>query len=127
MYWDLTLMLTSPTYDPATVPPPCGSRGYNIFCSGFYFYRTAVVRAGGHSQIIVGLAYAYLQPIHRFLVSQPDMNAAAGTRQAPSWRMERAGDIGDDRHNRGHESLPQVWQTATVTWRNLTNAQLQLP
>src|ERR671936_3017201 len=27
----------------------------------------------------------------------------------------------------GMNLLPQVWQTATATWRNLTSAQLQLP
>jgi hypothetical protein len=121
--------------DPHLWDPVSGSvtaaapSGYNIFCTGHAFLADGrLLLAGGHIASNVGEAKATIyDPFTNSWTRLPDMNAG---RWYPSNTTLANGDVlvvsGDQDTTVGVNPLPQVWQTATNTWRNLTNAQLSL-
>lgn len=117
-------------WDPATGTfTSAALSGYNIFCSGHSFLPDGrLFVAGGHIANNVGEAKATIyDPFTNSWTRLPDMNAG---RWYPTNTTLANGDVlvvsGDRDTTRGVNPLPQVWQTASNTWRNLTNAQLSL-
>ncbi len=85
--------------------------------------------AGGHIANDVGLSYvATYDGVANSWSRQPDMNAG---RWYPTVTTLANGDMlvvsGMVDTGIGMNLLPQVWQTASGTWRDLTSAQLLLP
>ena len=102
--------------------------GYDLFCSGHSFLADGTLFvAGGHISNNVGLSRAsQVQPRHQRVEHHlPDMNAG---RWYPTTTVLANGDVlvvsGDRDLTIGVNTLPQVFQVATGTWRNLTSAQL---
>jgi hypothetical protein len=132
MFWDSYENADFPQlWDPSTSIITAAARaGYNIFCTGFSFLPDGrLFVAGGHISDNVGLPYTFIyDPFGNSWSRQADMNAG---RWYPSSTALSNGDMlvvsGMTDTTVGMNLLPQVWQTATGTWRNLTNAQLQLP
>ena len=104
--------------------------GYNIFCTGHSFLSDGrVLITGGHVQNGWGLNDAsYYNPFNNTWTRLPDMNNG---RWYPSSTTLPNGDIlitsGSYDTNYSNNTLPQVWQVGSSTWRNLTSAQLGLP
>jgi Galactose oxidase-like, Early set domain/Fibronectin type III domain/Glyoxal oxidase N-terminus len=104
--------------------------GANIFCSGHSFLANGqLFVAGGHRDNFVGLPDAYTyDPLNNTWTRLPDMNNA---RWYPTNTTLPNGDVLvisgtiDSINNVNVE--PQVWQSATASWRNLTTAHLALP
>lgn len=102
--------------------------GYDVFCSGHTFLPDGrLFVSGGHRANNVGLASASVyDPSSNAWTPQPPMNAG---RWYPTNTVLPNGDVlviagsADNVAN----TLPQVWQAATGTWRSLTRAQLTLP
>lgn len=110
----------------STVP----KAGYDLFCSAHaYLADGQLLVAGGHIQNNVGVAKAsrYSSASNAWS-TVPDMNAG---RWYPSVTSLGNGDAlvvsGDISLTVGVNTLPQVYQAATNTWRSLTTAQLQQP
>jgi galactose oxidase len=132
MFWDSYVNADNPQlWDPTTGSITTAARsGYNIFCTGFSFFpdgRLFVV--GGHVSDNVGLPHASLyDPFANSWTRLPNMNAG---RWYPTAITLANGDVlvvaGTVNTTLGANLLPQVWQPATGTWRNLTSAQLQQP
>jgi hypothetical protein len=132
MFWDSYAVADHPQlWDPATSSVSAAAQaGFNIFCTGFAFLpngRLFVV--GGHISDNVGLAYtATYSPFTNSWVRLANMNAG---RWYPTATTLTNGDMlvvsGMVNTSTGMNLLPQVWQTGTSTWRNLTSAQLYLP
>ena len=85
--------------------------------------------AGGHIADFVGLAKTSIyNPATNSWTAVPDMNAG---RWYPTLTTLPNGDVlvvsGQIDTSIGVNPLPQVYQTATNTWRNLTGAQLNQP
>jgi hypothetical protein len=83
---------------------------------------------GGHSTNFVGLSKASTyNPFTGAWTALPDMNAG---RWYPTNTALANGDVlvvsGSISTSEGVNTLPQVFQAATSTWRNLTNAMLSL-
>jgi hypothetical protein len=104
--------------------------GYNIFCSGHAFLPDGrLFVAGGHIANDVGLAHASIyNPFSNTWLQLPDMNAG---RWYPTSTTLPSGDIlvisGEENVINGSivwDPLPQVWQTSSGNWRDLTTAQL---
>ena len=103
--------------------------GANIFCSGFAFLPDGqLLVAGGHQSSFVGLRNAY---IFNFLDNSwtrlPDMNNG---RWYPTCTTLPNGDVLviSGTIGSGNPNVePQVWQSATGSWRNLSTAHLALP
>jgi hypothetical protein len=122
--------------DPYLWDPAAGTithatlAGYNTFCTGHTFLADGrLFVAGGHIANNVGLPNAAIyDPFTNSWTRLPDMNAG---RWYPSNTALANGDIlvvsGDQDTTVGVNTLPQVWQTASNSWRNLTNALLSLP
>lgn len=117
-------------WDPATATTaPAAHAGYNIFCTGHAFLADGrLLVTGGHIANNVGQPKAAIyNPFTNSWTPLPDMNAG---RWYPSNTTLANGDVlvvsGDQDTTVGVNTLPQVWQTATNSWRNLTNAQLSL-
>jgi hypothetical protein len=117
-------------WDPATgTITSVALAGYNTFCTGHVFLADGrLLVAGGHISNNVGEAKAAIyDPFTNSWTRLPDMNAG---RWYPSNTILPNGDVlvvsGDEDTTVGVNTLPQVWQTATNSWRNLTNAQLGL-
>lgn len=117
-------------WDPATATTtPAAQAGYNTFCTGHTFLADGrLLVSGGHIANNVGQPKAAIyNPFTNSWTSLPDMNAG---RWYPSNTTLANGDVlvvsGDQDTTVGVNTLPQVWQTATNSWRNLTNAQLSL-
>jgi hypothetical protein len=118
-------------WDPAsntstfTVPAP-----YELFCSGHTEMADGrVFITGGHIADYTGYAHAQIfDPEQNTFTAVPDMNAG---RWYPTNTVLPNGDIlvvsGDMTSNVSPDPLPQVYQVSTNSWRNLTNAQLQMP
>ena len=121
----------SQLWDPAsnTVTATAAS-GANIFCSGHAFLPDGrVLVAGGHVSNWVGLPNAYIyNPFNGTWTRLPDMNDG---RWYPTNTTLPNGDVlaisGWIDTTQGVNVEPQVWQTATNSWRNLTAAHLALP
>ena len=113
---------------------PLGQIGYNAFCSGHAFLGDGrLFVAGGHNGVNAsangdGVPYASLyDPFANTWASAPDMNAG---RWYPTVTTLANGDAlvvsGTMNTSYANNTLPQVYQAATNTWRNLSNAQLGL-
>src|SRR5436305_3168766 len=121
----------SQLWDPATntVTSAAGS-GANIFCSGHSFLSDGkLLVSGGHVTNWVGLPNAYrYNPFNGTWTRLPDMNDG---RWYPTNTTLPNGDVlgvsGWIDSTQGVNVEPQVWQTATSSWRNLTTAHLALP
>ncbi len=115
-------------------PPVAGkSAGYNIFCSGHSFLPDGrLFVAGGHIVNNNGLPNASIyDPAANTWTRVADMNAG---RWYPTCTTLPNGDIlvvsgsyFDAMGNTINNNLPQVWQTGSSTWGNLTGAVLNLP
>ena len=101
--------------------------GYDLFCSGHAFLADGrLFVAGGHIQNGVGLPNASLyNPFSNTWAAAPDMNAG---RWYPTVTTLANGDVlvvgGGIDTTVGINTLPQVYEMATGTWRSLTSAQL---
>jgi hypothetical protein len=103
--------------------------GYDLFCSGHAFLADGrLFVAGGHIQNGVGLSKAGLyNPFSNTWAAAPLMNAG---RWYPTVTTLANGDAlvvsGDVDNTVGVNTLPQVYEAATDSWRSLTSAQLSL-
>ena len=115
-------------WDPATaitslMPLP----GYNVFCSGHAFLADGrLFIAGGHIANDVGVPNASIyDAVSNTWTAAPNMNAG---RWYPTATTLANGDVlvlsGEIDTTVGINPLPQVFQAASGTWRNLTSAQL---
>ena len=104
--------------------------GANIFCSGHAFLPDGTLLvAGGHVSDYVGIPNTYnYDPFSGSWTRLPDMNNG---RWYPTNTTLATGDVlvtsGWIDTQTGVNVEPQVWQTATSSWRNLTAAHLALP
>ncbi len=118
-------------WDPATGQFSVAAwPGYNVFCGGHALLADGkLLVSGGHFESNIGLKYASIyDPFTNTWTRLPDMNAG---RWYPTNTAMPNGDMlviaGTDTAQRvGENRLPQVWQVATGSWRNLTGAQLTL-
>ncbi len=117
-------------WDPATAissvfPLP----GYNVFCSGHTFLADGrLFFVGGHIVSGVGLPNSSTyDAVSNVWAPGPNMNAG---RWYPTATTLANGDVlaisGDIDNTVGVNPLPQVFQAASGTWRDLTSAQLKL-
>lgn len=101
--------------------------GYDLFCSGHtHLADGRLIVAGGHIENNVGVAKAGLyNPATNSWTAVPDMNAG---RWYPTVTTLANGDAlvvsGDIDTRIGNNTLPQVYQAASNTWRSLTGARL---
>jgi hypothetical protein len=132
LFWDSYDRADNPQFwDWATNTISAATKaGYNIFCVGFGGMADGkLFMAGGHIADNVGLDYAYTyDPALNSWTPLPNMNAG---RWYPTVTNLPNGDVlvlgGVQDTTVGMNILPQVWQTQTGTWRDLTSAQLWLP
>jgi hypothetical protein len=127
LFWQaLGSYLWNPATEAVTATPP---PGHNIFCAGHSLTGDGrVLVTGGHRSPFRGLKKAsYYDPFSNTWTSLPDMNAG---RWYPTNTILPNGDvlvtsgyITPDELNR----LPQVWQVASASWRNLTTARRPVP
>ena len=121
-----TQLLWSPSSGTTTSIP--GS-GYDLFCSGHSFLADGrLLFAGGHTENFVGLRSASTyDPFANTWTRLPDMNAG---RWYPTSTTLSNGDAlvvsGSIDNTVGVNRLPQVFQAASGTWRDLTTALLGL-
>lgn len=118
-------------WDPATsTTAPAAQAPYQIFCSGHAFLANGkLLVTGGHMADNVGLPDAAVyNPFTDSWTMLPQMNAG---RWYPTNTVLANGDVlvmgGNMNPITDADPLPQVWQVATQSWRNLTTAQLALP
>ena len=118
-------------WDPSTnTITPAAQPGANIFCSGHAFLPNGqLFVAGGHVSSFVGLPNAYTyDPLANTWTRLPDMNNG---RWYPTSTTLPNGDMlvisGWIDTSVGVNVEPQVWQSATASWRYLTAADLALP
>ena len=118
-------------WDPATnTNTAIAHVGANIFCAGFSFLADGTLLvAGGHINNFVGLPNAYLyNPFNSTWTRLPDMNNG---RWYPTSTTLPSGNVlvvsGWINTSVGVNVEPQIWQTATSSWRNLSLAHLALP
>ena len=115
---------------PTNTNTPLTHAGANIFCSGHAFLPNGqLLVAGGHINNWVGLPNAYTyDPLENTWTRLPDMNNG---RWYPTNTTLPNGDLlvisGWINTSVGVNVEPQVWQSATGAWRNLTTAHLALP
>jgi len=108
---------------------PLAAPGYDVFCTGHAFLADGrLFVAGGHIHNLVGLSKASLyNPSSNTWAAAPDMNAG---RWYPTVTTLANGDAlvvsGYVDTTVGINTLPQVYETATNSWRSLTSAQLTL-
>ncbi len=106
------------------------SSSYALFCAGHTTLADGrVFIAGGHIADYVGYPHAVIfDPATNGFTSLPDMNTG---RWYPTTTTLPNGDVlvvsGDINANTNVDTLPQVFQFSTNTWRNLTTAQLSMP
>lgn len=104
--------------------------GYNIFCGGHSLMESGqVFVTGGDAADSTGMPNAStLDPVSGNWTFLPNMNAG---RWYPTNTVLPNGDIlvtsGEISPTLGNDTLPQVWQVSSGTWRNLTTAQFLLP
>ena len=118
-------------WNPAAGTMAAVSRaGFNTFCSAHTFLPDGrLFVAGGHISNFVGLRDASIyDPVNNSWAKQPPMNVG---RWYPTATGLPNGDVlvvsGSVDVTTGNNYLPQVWQSATGTWRDLTSALLSLP
>ncbi|MFH0351914.1 MAG: Ig-like domain-containing protein [Chromatiales bacterium] len=119
------------SWDPANESvSSLSAPGFDLFCSGHSFLADGTLFvAGGHISNNVGLSRASkYNPFTNAWSSPPLPNMNAG-RWYPTTTVLANGDVlvvsGDIDTTVGVNTLPQVFQVPTGTWRSLTNAQLQ--
>ncbi|HET8888819.1 MAG TPA: carboxypeptidase regulatory-like domain-containing protein [Candidatus Angelobacter sp.] len=106
------------------------SSSYALFCAGHTTLADGrVFFAGGHIADYTGYAHAVIfDPATNAFAPLPDMNTG---RWYPTTTTLPNGDVlvvsGDINANTNVDTLPQVFQFSTNTWRNLTTAQLSQP
>lgn len=106
---------------------PTAASTYALFCAGHTSMADGrVFIAGGHIADYTGYPHAVIfDPFQNTMTQVPDMNEG---RWYPTTTELPNGDIlvlsGDVNSNTVTDTLPQVYQVATNTWRNLTSAQL---
>jgi Domain of unknown function (DUF1929) len=121
-------------WDPATGTvtgnvSPLAKPGFDTFCTGHTFLADGqLLVAGGHILNGVGLKRASrYNPFTGVWTTLPDMNAG---RWYPTATTLANGDVlvvsGNIDNTLNINPLPQVFQVATGTWRDLTDAQLGL-
>ena len=115
-------------WDPATATTTVLSKpGYDIFCSGHAFLADGrLLFAGGHDPASEGVPNSSTYDAESNVWAPgPPMNAE---RWYPTATTLANGDILVVSGNTpvGVNPLPQVFQAASGTWRDLTNAQLML-
>jgi hypothetical protein len=127
LFWDYSgsSYLWDPTTGTITQP---AQPGRNTFCAGnSTLANGAVFVPGGHIANNVGLASAsYYDPMADTWTAAPDMNAG---RWYPSSTSLANGDVlvtSGDTNVSVRNTLPQVYQAATNSWRDLTTAPLAL-
>jgi galactose oxidase len=132
IFWPAFAQGDNPTlWDPTTNSITAALHaGANIFCSGHAFLPDGqLVVAGGYVGNYKGIANAYrYNPFTNSWTRLPDMN---NSRWYPTNTTLPNGDqlvvSGWIDTLQGVNVEPQVWQTATSSWRNLTSAHLALP
>ena len=122
--------------DPKVWDPVSGSvtslprAGFDPFCSAHTFLPDGrLFVAGGHIENWFGLPdSAIYNPLNNTWSKKASMNLG---RWYPTVTGLPNGDVlvvaGSVDTTNGSNPLPQVWQAATETWRDLTNAQFHLP
>ena len=130
MFWSRGGASDPQLWDPTTgALTPAAPPGYDAFCSGHSFLPDGrLLVTGGHIADYVGLPDAKIySPFTNSWTTLPDMNAGrwypTNTTLANGDVLVVAGNIDEATNN----DLPQVWQTASGTWRTLTNAELYQP
>ncbi len=119
--------LWDPTNDTLT---PLPKAGYNIFCAGHTLLADGkLLVAGGHADLHVGLPQASLfDPFAGTWTRLLDMN---DKRWYPSTTTLPSGDAlvvsGETDQMGVTDDLPQIYQAATGTWRDLTTAVRSFP
>jgi len=118
-------------WDPATPSTWVSASlpGFNMFCSGHsYLADGRLLVTGGHIENNVGLPNASTyDPVNNSWTRMPDMNAG---RWYPTNTTLANGDVlvtSGDIINGSVNTLPQVFQASSGTWRDLTTAELGLP
>lgn len=118
-------------WDPASNTfTATASSSYRLFCAGHTQLADGkVFIAGGHIADYTGYPHAVIyDPAKNVFAAVPDMNTG---RWYPTTTLLPNGDLlvvsGDINSNTNVDTLPQVFQMANGTWRNLTTAQLALP
>ncbi len=118
-------------WDPATNAVTAAvPAGFNIFCSGHSFLPNGqLLVAGGEISTNYGIASAAIyDPVSGSWTNLPNMS---GARWYPTNTTLATGDVlvisGEISPTAGNYAMPEVWQTATSSWRELTGAQLILP
>ncbi len=118
-------------WEPATgTLSPSAQPGFDSFCTGHAFLPDGrLLVLGGHIQDGVGLPNsATYNPVLNEWIAGPDMNAG---RWYPTSTTLADGNVvvvsGSIDGTLGVNSIPQVWQTETSTWRTLTGADRALP
>jgi Glyoxal oxidase N-terminus len=132
LFWPSFALGDNPQlYNPQTMTvTPTTQAGYNIFCAGHSFLANGNLFVTGGDQVTgVGVATAStFDPVSSTWTLEPDMNEG---RWYPSNTTLSNGDVlvvaGEISPTAGDDTLPQVFQFASATWRNLTNAQLLQP
>ena len=124
---------TATLWDPATNTNIAASNpGPDIFCSGHSFLADGqLFVAGGH---VKGLQHVGIPNAYKYNAAAntwtrlPDMNLG---RWYPTDTVLPNGDVlvvsGQIDTTQGNNPLPQVWQNATGSWRDLSAAQLIQP
>ncbi len=118
-------------WDPATEKLSTPAQpGYDIFCSGHAFLSDGrLLVSGGHIDVFVGLSNASIYDAHSDTWTPlPAMNAG---RWYPTNTTLANGDVlvisGTTIDSLTKNTLPQVWQAKSGTWRDLTNAKNATP
>ena len=132
LYWSVRAESLHPQiWDPSTNSvTPAALPGYELFCAGHsYLPNGHILVTGGNIADNVGLPNASIyNPFNNTWNPVTDMNAG---RWYPTNTTLANGDVlviaGDITSRQDTNTLPQVWQTASGTWRNLTTAQRALP
>src|SRR5690349_9051192 len=118
-------------WDPATDTfAPTAPAAYALFCAGHTSLADGrVFIAGGHIADYTGYSHAVIyDPFKNSFTQVPDMNEG---RWYPTTTELSNGDVlvvsGDVNSNTNVDPLPQVFQVASGTWRDLTSAQFSMP
>jgi galactose oxidase len=131
LWWPGFDLGDNPTlWDPETnANIPATHAGANVFCSGHAFLPNGqLLIAGGHITNWVGLPSAYTyDPFSNTWTRLPDMNNGrwypTNTTLPNGNVLVISGTISSGVPN----VEPQLWQSATGSWRNLSTAHLALP
>lgn len=132
MYWPSWFGDAARIWDPATgssVNAPLA--GYNIFCTGEVFLADGRMFVAGGSVDNINpygtTDTSYYNPFTNAWTKLPDM---ATGRWYPTTTLLPNNDVlvvSGENHTAHRSLLPQVWQTSTGTYRDLTTAEKWLP